>query len=201
MAELILASFISMDGVMQAPGSPTEDPSGNFPYGGWTFPFSGEEFSALIVEYYRHVDAFLLGRKTYDIFAAYWPKVTDLNDPIAQTLNNRPKFVASRTRTTFDWNASSLLPDVVSGVAGLKQRFPREVQVVGSGDLAQTLIANDLIDEYRLLTFPVVLGTGKRLFAGGSHPARFMLMRSSSMKNGVVVNVYRRGAEFTTGSM
>lgn len=201
MAELTITTFLSLDGVMQAPGRPDEDQSGGFAYGGWVFPFADDEMGGPIVEFFSKADAFLLGRKTYDIFASYWPKVTDPNDPIALALNTRPKFVASRTRTTFDWDGSSLLPDVVSGVTGLKQRFARELQVHGSGDLAQTLIANDLVDEYRLFTFPVVLGTGKRLFAGGSHPARFMLMRSSTTKKGIVINVYRRGPEFTTGNL
>jgi dihydrofolate reductase len=201
MAELTLTTFLSLDGVMQAPGGPDEDRSGGFPYGGWVFPFSDNESNGTILQFFSRADAFLLGRKMYDIFAAYWPKVTDPKDPIAQALNTQPKFVASRTRSQFDWSGASLLPDVVSGVAGLKQRFRREVQVHGSGDLAQTLIANDLIDEYRLMTFPVVLGTGKRLFAGGSPASRLDLVRSYTTKSGVVVSIYRRGPGFTTGTL
>jgi dihydrofolate reductase len=201
MAELTLTTFLSLDGIMQAPGAPDEDKSGGFPYGGWMFPFADNESSGTILQFFSRADAFLLGRKTYDIFAAYWPRVTDPNDPIAQALNTLPKFVASRTRSQFDWSGTSLLPDVVSGVAGLKQRFRREVQVHGSGDLAQTLIANDLIDEYRLMTFPVVLGTGKRLFAGGSPAARLDLVRSYTTKSGVVISLYRRGGQFTTGTI
>ena len=200
MAELTLTTFLTLDGVMQAPGGPGEDTSGNFPYGGWVFPHFDEGMNKTMAEIFSQADAFLLGRRTYDIFAAYWPKVTDPHDPIASKLNGLPKFVASRTRTAFDWSGTSLLGDVVSGVAELKKRFPREVQVHGSCDLAQTLIANDLIDEYRLLTFPVVLGTGKRLFGVGAVPAAFTLVRSSTTSKGVLISFYRRAGKLPTGS-
>jgi dihydrofolate reductase len=200
MGELTLTTFLSLDGVMQAPGGPNEDPSGGFAYGGWVFPYADADSGATIDEIFSKADAFLLGRVTYDIFAAYWPKVTDPADPIAGKLNSLPKFVASRTRSTFDWNGSTHVRDVVAEVPGLKQRFSRELQVHGSGGLAQTLIRHDLIDEYRLLTFPVIIGTGKRLFGSGAMPASLALVSSCATRAGVLINVYRRAGALKTGS-
>lgn len=153
-----------------------------------------------LVEIFQKADAFLLGRTTYDIFAAYWPRITDPNDLIATKLNTLPKYVASRTRTTFDWNRSSLVRDIAKEVAEIKKRYSREVQVHGSCGLAQTLIENDLIDEYRFLIFPVVLGIGKRLFGAGAVPTMLKLVRSSTTSTGVVVSVYRRAGRLKTGS-
>src|SRR3990172_4684636 len=181
MAELTLTTFLTLDGVMQAPGGPTEDPGGGFPHGGWLVPHFDADTGTAMTEIFSKVDAFLLGRTTCDIFSAYWPKVTD---PDASKLNTLPKFVASRTRTSFSWSGSSHIRDVVKEVPGLKQRFAREVQVHGSCGLAQTLIENDLIDEYRLLTFPVILGTGKRLFGAGAVPASLTLLRSNTTGSG-----------------
>jgi dihydrofolate reductase len=200
MAELTITTFVSLDGVMQAPGHPTEDTSGNFPYGGWVFPLADEDMGKIMVEIFSEADAFLLGRTTYDIFSAYWPKVTDPNDGIASKLNALPKFVASRTKTKFDWTPTAHLPDVVQGVAELKKKFKREVQVHGSCGLAQTLIEHDLIDEYRILTFPVVLGQGKRLFGAGAVPASLKLISSGTTSKGIVASVYRRGGKLQTGS-
>jgi dihydrofolate reductase len=200
MADLTLTAFLTLDGVMQAPGSPSEDTSGGFLYGGWLVPHFDEEGGTTMAEIFAKADAFLLGRITYDIFSAYWPKITDPDNPTASKLNSLPKFVASRTRTTFDWRGTSLIRDVPAEVAGLKQRFSREVQVHGSCNLAQTLIENDLIDEYRLLTFPVVLGTGKRLFGSGATPATLALVRSHTTGKGVVISVYRRAGSLKTGS-
>ncbi len=200
MAELTITTFLSLDGVMQAPGAPDEDRSGNFPYGGWVFPLADDDMGKTVVEIFSMADAFLLGRTTYDIFAAYWPKVTDPNDPIASKLNALPKFVPSHTRTSFSWNPTSHVLDVVREVPELKKRYTRELQVHGSGALAQTLMQHDLIDEYRLFTFPVTLGTGKRLFGPGTLPASFKLVRSSATSTGVVVSVYRRGGKLKTGS-
>jgi dihydrofolate reductase len=201
MAELTLTTFLTLDGVMQAPGGPTEDPSGGFPHGGWLVPLVDEDFGKTMDEIFAKADAFLLGRTTYDLFSAYWPKVTDPGDPVASKLNALPKFVASRTRTTFSWSGSSHIRDVVKEVPDLKQRFAREVQIHGSCGLVQTLIAHDLIDEYRLLTFPVILGTGKRLFGSGAVPASLTLVRSSTTGSGVVVSVYRRAGSLKTGSL
>ena len=197
MAELTLTTFLTLDGVMQSPGGPTEDPSGGFPHGGWLVPHFDADMGTAMIEIFSKVDAFLLGRTTYDIFSAYWPKVTDPDD---SKLNTLPKFVASRTRTSFSWSGSSHIQDVVKEVPGLKQRFAREVQVHGSCGLAQTLIDNDLIDEYRLFTFPLILGTGKRLFGAGAVPAAVTLVRSHTTGSGVVVSVYRRAGSLKTGS-
>jgi len=200
MAELTLTTFLTLDGVMQAPGGPGEDESGGFSHGGWLVPHADEDMGKTMDEIFSKADAFLLGRTTYDIFAAYWPRITDPNDPIASKLNSLPKYVASRTRTAFDWNKTSLVRDVAKEVVELKKRYPWEVQVHGSCGLAQTLIENDLIDEYRLLTFPVVLGTGKRLFGAGAMPAMLKLVRSSTTSTGVVGSVYRRAGSLKTGS-
>jgi dihydrofolate reductase len=200
MGELTITTFLTLDGVMQAPGGPTEDPSGGFSYGGWVFPYADADFGATILEIFSRADAFLLGRMTYDIFAAYWPKVTDPGDPVAGKLNALPKYVASRTRSEFSWNRATHVRDVVAEAPGLKRCFSGELQVHGSAGLAQTLIENDLIDEYRLLTFPVVLGTGKRLFGAGAVPASLQLVRSHTTGAGVVVSVYRRAGGLRTGS-
>jgi dihydrofolate reductase len=200
MAELTLTTFLTVDGVMQAPGGPGEDRSGNFPHGGWLVPHADADMGKTMVEIFSKADAFLLGRTTYDIFSAYWPRITDPGDLIASKLNSLPKFVASRTRTTFSWSGAAHVRDVVKDVIDLKQRFSREVQVHGSCGLAQMLIEKDLIDEYRLLTFPVVLGTGKRLFGAGAMPATLTLVRSNITSKGVVVSVYRRGGSLKTGT-
>ncbi len=201
MAELTLTTFLTLDGVMQASGGPTEDPRGGFPHGGWLVPHLDDDTGMTMNEIFAKADAFLLGRTTYDIFSAYWPQVTDPDDPVASKLNALPKFVASRTRSTFSWSGSSHIRDVVQDVPDLKQRYAREVQVHGSCGLAQTLIAHDLIDEYRLLTFPVILGTGKRLFGSGAIPASLTLMRCHTTGTGVVVSVYRRAGRLKTGSI
>jgi dihydrofolate reductase len=200
MAELTLTTFLTLDGVMQAPGAPGEDTSGDFPHGGWLVPHFDEDMGRTMAGIFSKADAFFLGRTTYDIFSAYWPKVTDPKDPIAGKLNSLPKFVASRTQTTFVWSGTSHVRDVTKEVVDLKKRFSREVQVHGSCGLAQTLIENDLIDEYRLLTFPVVLGTGKRLFGAGAVPTMLKLVRSGTTGKGVIVSVYRRAGSLKTGS-
>ena len=200
MAELTLTTFLTLDGVMQAPGGQDEDASGNFPYGGWLVPHADADMGKTMVEIFSKADAFLLGRTTYDIFSAYWPRVTDPNDLIASKLNSLPKFVASHTQTTFSWNGSSHVRDVTKEISDLKKHFSREVQVHGSCGLAQTLIKNDLIDEYRLLTFPVILGTGKRLFGTGTVPATLTLVSSSATSKGAIVSVYRRAGSLKTGS-
>jgi dihydrofolate reductase len=200
MAELTITTFVSLDGVMQAPGGPSEDRSGGFTHGGWTFPYVDDDFRKFMIDVFSRADAFLLGRITYDIFAAYWPKVVDPGDPIAGALNSLPKFVASRTRTVFSWKGTTGVRDVVKEAADLKRRFPREVQVHGSCGLAQTLIEHDLLDEYRLLTYPVVLGSGKRFFGSGAVPAALSLVRSHTTSKGIVISVYRRAGKLQTGS-
>ncbi len=141
-------------------------------------------------------DAFLLGRKTYEIFAEYWPRVTDPGEPVATALNRLPKHVVSNTLDKVEWHNSSLVRgDVVKEIAGLKRRYARELQVHGSGGLAQTLIANDLVDEYRLWFYPVVLGSGKRLFGSGAVPAALTLASTQRTSTGVVVNTYQRAGK------
>lgn len=198
--KLTLTTFLTLDGVMQAPGGPEEDTSGGFAHGGWVFPFFNDEGGRIIVERFARADAFLLGRKTWQIFAGHWPRVTDPGDPIASALNRLPKYVASRTLERADWQNSTIIRDVPGQVARLKQQYPRELQVHGSGDLAQTLFAHDLVDECDLLLFPIVLGTGKRLFAAGTVPAAMQLVRSQATSSGVVVNTYRRAGKPTYGS-
>lgn len=200
MAELTITTFLSLDGVMQAPGAPDEDPSGNFPYGGWLVPHADADFGNTMTKIFSKADAFLLGSGTYDIFAAYWPRVTDPGNLIAGKLNSLPKYVASRTRSTFPWHNTSPVRDVEKEVIELKKRYAREVQVHGSCGLAQTLIEKDLIDEYRLLTFPVVLGTGKRLFGNGAVPRTLKLIRTSTTGTGVIISVYRPAGSLKTGS-
>ncbi len=200
MAELTMTTFLSLDGVMQAPGMPEEDPSGNFRYGGWLVPHADADMGKIMTEIFSHADAFLLGRRTYDIFSAYWPRVTDPDDLIAAKLNSLPKFVASRTRSDFTWSNTSPVRDVEKEVAELKERFVREVQVHGSCGLAQTLIEKDLVDEYRILTFPVVLGAGKRLFGTGTVPRTLKLVRSSITSTGVLFTVYHPAGGLKTGS-
>jgi len=200
MAELTLTTFLTLDGVMQAPGGPGEDESGGFPHGGWVFPLGDAVMGETLMGIFAKADAFLLGRGTYDIFAAHWPRVTDANDPIAVALNSLPKHVASRTRSRFEWNASQHVKDVVAEVPALKARYARELQVHGSAGLCQTLIRHDLVDEYRLLVFPVVLGTGKRLFGSGAAPATLSLVSSRTTSTGTLVNVYRRAGALRTGS-
>lgn len=200
MAELTVTTFLSVDGVMQAPGAPQEDTSGGFRYGGWVFPHADADMGALVVDNMSKAEAFLLGRGTYDIFAAHWPRVTDPNDPIASRLNALPKHVASRTRGSFDWQNSTPVRDVATEVASLKKRYRGELQVHGSPGLLQTLIQLDLVDEYRLITFPVVLGSGKRLFGSTSLAGALTLKESRITTMGVVYSVYRRSGPVKAGS-
>src|SRR5258707_349413 len=139
MAELTLTAFVSLDGVMQAPGGPGEDDDGGFAHGGWMFPFADEAFGTAVVGFFGKADAFLLGRRTYDIFANYWPKHADPNNPIATKLNELPKHVASRGSPTLGWHDSHLVRDPVKEIAALKRKYPRELQVHGSANLIQTL--------------------------------------------------------------
>ena len=188
---LTLHTFLTLDGVMQAPGGSEEDLVDGFEHGGWSAPFGDEDFGTAMVGWIGQADAFLLGRRTYDIFSGYWPDVTDPDNLIASKLNGLPKHVASTTLKTVTWNNSSLLEgDVVAAVTKLKEQPGRELQVHGSGDLAHTLIENDLIDEYRLLTFPVHLGTGKKLFRDGGRPAALRLRSATTTSNGVVMATY-----------
>jgi len=188
---LTLHTFLTLDGVMQAPGGPDEDTGGGFRYGGWSAPYGDQDFGAAMTGWFEHATAFLLGRKTYQIFAGYWPKVTDPGDPIATKLNALPKYVASATLESADWNNSTLLGgDVVTEVGKLKERPGDELQVHGSGQLAQALIEHDLVDEYRLLIFPVHLGSGEKLFRDGAGAAALRLIQSSVTSTGVLIASY-----------
>ena len=200
MAKLTITTFLTLDGVMQAPGGPPEDTSGGFRYGGWLVPYFDAGTGQFMSEVFERVDAFLLGRGTYQIFASHWPRVTDPNDLIAGRLNALPKHVASRSLERVDWHNSSLLRDVVAEVAALKVKYDRELQVHGSAGLAQTLLEHDLVDEYNVLTFPVVLGTGKRLFGAGAIPAALALKHSQATSSGVVISTYARAGKPQVGS-
>ncbi|MGC3998018.1 MAG: dihydrofolate reductase family protein [Anaeromyxobacter sp.] len=186
MPKIVVNAFLTLDGVMQAPGGPDEDREGGFAHGGWQAPYSEEAMGRLVTEGIADADGFLLGRKTYDIFAGYWPKVTDPANPIATALNSRPKYVVSRSLQRVTWNNSSLIKgDVVAGLQALRQQPGRTVQTWGSAELLQTLQKNDLIDEYRLFIYPLVLGTGKRLFGSGTVPAAFKQVESVTTGKGV----------------
>ena len=200
MGKLVVGTFVTLDGVMQAPGGPEEDRRGGFEHGGWLVPHFDEDLAPLAVEQTQRGDALLLGRVTYEIFAAYWPRVGDDN-PIAAKLNAMPKYVASRTLESVEWNNSTLLEgDVATAVAELKRSAGGEIHVTGSGDLIQTLLANDLIDEFVIWVFPVLLGQGERLFAEGTIPAGLELTGTTTSGSGVVVHTYRRAGGVKTGS-
>jgi dihydrofolate reductase len=202
MRKLVVGTFLTLDGVLQAPGGPDEDREGGFRHGGWLVPFFDEKLGEIMTEWTRRAGAFLLGRKTYEIFAASWPKSTDPADEIAAALNSRPKFVASRTLDAVDWNNSHLIQgDVAEEVAKLKAPEGDEIQVHGSGDLLQTLLKHDLVDTLRIWQFPVVLGAGKRLFGEGTIPGRFRLVDTRQTTTGAVLHVYDRAGDLEYGEV
>ncbi len=201
MAKLTVTTFLSVDGVMQSPGGPEEDPRNGFDLGGWLVPYADEDMGRIVVDWFTDADGFLLGRNTYETFASHWPHVTDEADPIAPKLNDLPKYVATRTLDTVEWNNSTILKgDVVQEIIALKKGPGREIQVHGSGDLVQTLMAHDLVDEYRLLVYPVILGKGQRLFANGAVPAALSLIDSRTTGAGVIAQTYRRVGDLEFGS-
>jgi dihydrofolate reductase len=195
MGKLTATSFVSLDGVMQAPGGPSEDRSGGFAHGGWVIPLFDDALGGFMVEVFGRAGAFLLGRGTWQIFASHWRRVTDPADPIAGPLNRLPKFVASRTLQRADWAGSTIVRDVAGELERLKGTTPGELQVHGSPGLLQSLLREGLVDELDLITFPVVLGGGKRLFEGGAAPAAFELAGVRTTAKGVVAATYRRAGK------
>ncbi|WP_046472209.1 dihydrofolate reductase family protein [Allosalinactinospora lopnorensis] len=200
MAKLVVGTFLTLDGVMQAPGGPDEDRDGGFEHGGWLVPYFDDQLGQTMVDWTDRAASVLLGRRTYQIFAAHWPHVSG-DDPIAAKLNSVPKYVASRTLGSVDWYNSTLLKgDAAEEVAALKQRTDGEIQVPGSCGLIQTLIRHDLVDEYRLCVFPVLLGAGKRLFGEGTLPAGLRLIGTRTSGTGVAIHVYERAGGLDYGS-
>jgi dihydrofolate reductase len=196
MRTLAVNTFMSLDGVMQAPGGPEEDPTGGFAHGGWAANYFDDEMMGRMSEAEPY--ELLLGRGTYEIFAAHWPYD---EGPIADHLNSTRKHVASRTLERVEWSNSTLITgDVARYVAGLKIQDGPEIQVHGSPGLIQTLLEHDLIDEFRLWLFPVVLGTGKRFFGDGTIPAALKLVDSKVSKTGVTINTYERAGDINPGS-
>ena len=198
MRKLVAVTQLTLDGVMQAPGGPEEDPSGGFRFGGWSVPYFDEVLGQAAGEAFEKPFDLLLGRKTYEIFAAHWPYD---EGPIADHLNSATKHVASRTLTSLDWSNSRLLEgEVPTAVSALKQEDGPELQVLGSAELLRTLLAHGLVDELRLWIFPVLLGRGKRLFDDDVVPSGLELAEWKSSTTGVIAATYRRTGDVQTGS-
>lgn len=214
MRKLMVTTFVSLDGVMQAPGGADEDRDGGFEHGGWSVPHMGDDIIGRMAGLVRRADALLVGRRTYEIFAAGWP-LADADDPIGSKMNSVRKYVASRTLDTVSWQNSTLLTgDVAEAVGELKRGRGSEgeggseggdsggeIQVHGSGDLIQTLIEHDLVDEFHVLVFPVLVGSGKRLFGRGTIPAGLRLVDTSKSDSGVVISTYARAGGVEYGAM
>ncbi len=197
MRKIIVLSFISLDGVLQGPGGPTEDTSGNFKYGGWTVPFFDEFLGQVMTEQMGKPFDLLLGRKTFELFASYWPQ----HQEEGAGINRATKYVASNTLTQHEWsNTIFLKGNVVGEIEKLKQQKGPDLQVHGSGNLIQTLLEHDLVDEFWLKIFPVTLGSGKRLFDKGSMPGSYTLVEAKSSPTGVIIANFRRAGEVKTGS-
>ncbi len=200
MRKLIASTFASLDGVMQAPGGPEEDPAGGFTLGGWMFAYADDSADISTAGFDGKDRDLVLGRRTYEIFEAYWPYQPEGN-PIAKTLNAAKKHVASRTLKALGWNNSTLLRgDVVAAIADLKTQPGFDLQIIGSGNLIQTLQAASLIDEYNVWTFPLVLGRGKRLFGEGARPSALRLLRSQVSNAGVVMSTYAPAGDIRLGT-
>lgn len=199
--KLTVQTFVTLDGVMQGPGGADEDTSNGFDRGGWVVPHIDEDFGRIVDGWFAQVDEFLLGRTTYDMMQAFWSQVTDPEDRVAAALNKLPKHVVSSTLTDPTWhNTTVISTDVVDAVSALKDKPGRELQVHGSWQLVRTLHDAGLVDEYRLMVFPVVLGSGKRLFAEGAATSAFTLVDSDVTSAGVIYQVLRP-AEFRTGGI
>jgi dihydrofolate reductase len=197
MRKIIVLSFITIDGVMQAPGGPEEDPMGGFIYGGWTVPYFDEYLGKVMSEQMGNPFDLLLGRKTFEIFASYWPT----HEAEGAGINAATKYVVSNTMTSHEWKKSVFLKgNVVDEIKKLKRQDGPDIQVHGSGNLIQTLLKFDLVDEFWLKIFPVTLGSGKRLFAEGTLPAGYKLLEGSISPVGVIIASYARAGEVRTGS-
>jgi dihydrofolate reductase len=192
MRKVIVSEFLTVDGVMQAPGDSDEDREGGFEHGGWQLPYFDDIAGSSVAEGFGSAGGLLLGRKTYDIFAAYWPN-QPADDPFVGTMNSIPKFVASRTlEEPLKWENSTLLKgDVAKEVARLKEQSGGDLQVIGSGDFAQTLMQHDLVDEYALMVHPLVLGTGKRLFRDGNPRTALRLVDTKTTTTGTLILTYQ----------
>jgi len=201
MRRLIVSTFASLDGIMQAPGGPDEDPTGGFTLGGWMWRYGDDSMDMSASGFDGKDRELVLGRRTYQIFEAYWPYQPD-DHPIAKTFNATKKYVASRTLTMLHWNNSTLLHgDVVSAIIALKAQPGPDLQMIGSGNLIQTLQAASLIDEYNVWTLPVVLGRGKRLFSETAKPSALRLVRSQLSTTGVVMSTYVPDGDIQPGSV
>ncbi|MGV9452981.1 dihydrofolate reductase family protein [Streptomyces sp. NPDC003635] len=191
MGKLVSTIFVTLDGVYQAPGGPQEDTRDGFPDGGWVFPYADDDFGTFVNGVFDRAGAFLLGRFTYDIFSGYWPKVTDPHNPVAAPLNSLPKYVPSATLTDPGWAGTTVLTgDLAKEVTALKDRTDGELQVHGSGALVRSLLGLGVLDTVHLLTFPVVLGTGRRLFPEGSTPTAFRRTGGTVTSKGVSIQTY-----------
>jgi dihydrofolate reductase len=199
MRKLIVNTFLTLDGVMQAPGGPGEDDSGGFALGGWSVNYWDEQMGEIMEGAMGVPFDLVLGRRTYDIFAAYWPHAPE--EAGAKPLNDATKYVASRGRPALEWGPSVLVDgDAAEGVAALKNEDGPELQVHGSGDLMQTLLRHNLIDRFRLWIFPLVIGSGKRLFSDGTIPSGLKLVESAVSTTGVMIGTYEPAGEIVTGS-
>jgi dihydrofolate reductase len=199
MRKLIVSTFLTLDGVMQAPGGPGEDDSGGFALGGRSVNYWDEQMGQVMGEAMSAPFDLVLGRKTYDLFAAYWPHATDQAG--AKPMNDATKYVASRSQPTLEWSKSVLIEgDAAEGFTALKKEDGPELQVHGSGNLIQTLLGHNLVDQYRLWIFPLVIGSGKRLFSEGAIPSALKLVDSKVSTTGVVIGTYEPAGEIVTGS-
>ena len=198
MRELIVSTFLTLDGVMQAPGGPEEDPSGGFEHGGWSFGYWDDQMASVMEESMSKPFDIVLGRRTYEIFAAYWPHVDNAD---AEPINTATKHVASTTLTSLDWQNSQLIEgDAAGGIRALKEQDGPELQVHGSANLIQTLLRHNLVDELRLWVFPVVIGSGKRLFGDGAIPAGLRLVDHKTSSTGVVMGTWEPAGELVPGT-
>ena len=198
MRKLIVQTFVTLDGVMQAPGGPGEDDSGGFAYGGWSVNYWDEQMGQFMAEATSKPFALVLGRRTYDIMAAHWPQASE--EEGAKVFNEATKYVASRNRPELVWSNSVLIDgDAADAIAALKQEDGPELQVLGSANLIQTLLRHNLVDRFRLLVFPVVIGSGKRLFGEGTIPAGLRMLDGKTSTTGVVMGTYELAGEIPTG--